>query len=751
MPFTRSEIARWLRNLNVEADVREAIRAIATPTGSITGTIAYLEADTANWAAGSAVLHIQTDDDDAIPLKVHNGTGVTFQVDRDGSVTLSGIAIGDDGQLVFGDSSDVAFEYDTGQTVDAMLLGVCAVSRNLIICEKADMGTDFTHAQSTDPRLYIQSADATTVADNVQIYHDQTNGNIASGAGNLVLTPAGGGVSLGDDIELQLGATPDNALIHDTGQTVNALIMGLSTVSRNLVVCEYADIATDWTHAQSTNPTVYIQSSDATTVADYLALYHDQTDANVASGAGNIVLTPAGGGVSLADDIELQLGSTPDNALVHDTGQTVNALILGLSATSRNLVICEYADIATDWTHAQSTDPRLYIQSSDATTVADNVQIFHDQTDGNIATGGGDLILTPAGGGITLAGAVSIGDDLELMFGGTPDAAIEYDTGQTVNALILGLSTASRNLIICEYADIATDWTHAQSTDPRLYIQSSDATTVADNLQLYHDQTNANIASGAGNIVLTPAGGAVSVGDDVQIQMGATPDNAFEYDTGETVNALKLGLSTASRNLVICEYADIATNFTHAQSTNPTVYIQSADATTVADFLALYHDQTDAVVASGAGNVKIDPASTICEIDGSLNLATSLNFSAAGSITTGTNQDLTFLPGGTGITIIGNAGTPNRLPTPTNDDFFITGRGECNGVFSHDGTVYMYQGLSISAGTVTITPGATFGNTTRCNTDVAMVMGSAGISSGFKWTSAQTPDTLCLLLDTSTR
>jgi hypothetical protein len=72
-----------------------------------------------------------------------------------------------------------------------------------------------------------------------------------------------------------------------------------------------------------------------------------------------------------------------------------------------------------------------------------------------------------------------------------------------------------------------------------------------------------------------------------------------------------------------------------------------------------------------------------------------LTLSTDGKIVTTGNGDLTLLPHGTGITIVGDAGSANRLGTPTNDDMFIAGRLEVDGVAAFDNTAMMYSSLQL--------------------------------------------------------
>lgn len=103
--------------------------------------------------------------------------------------------------------------------------------------------------------------------------------------------------------------------------------------------------------------------------------------------------------------------------------------------------------------------------------------------------------------------------------------------------------------------------------------------------------------------------GSVIMTDNVGLSMGSGTDARLEFDTSETNDTLKLGLvcnsANSSGNFIICESADINTDFGASQVINPTLRIQSSDATSTADFVAIYHDQTDGRIDVGAGNLKI--------------------------------------------------------------------------------------------------------------------------------------------------
>lgn len=122
------------------------------------------------------------------PWVFGSGSNVAFQTNP---VTFS-----DNVNAAFGNGSDAEFQFDTAETNDTMKFGLVVNSvndsGNFVIVELADIDINFGYALVTDPHLIVQSSDATTVTDNVQIWHDETDGNISTGGGNLKITPAGG-------------------------------------------------------------------------------------------------------------------------------------------------------------------------------------------------------------------------------------------------------------------------------------------------------------------------------------------------------------------------------------------------------------------------------------------------------------------------------------------------------------------------------------------------------------------------------
>lgn len=112
--------------------------------------------------------------------------------------------------------------------------------------------------------------------------------------------------------------------------------------------------------------------------------------------------------------------------------------------------------------------------------------------------------------------------------------------------------------------------------------------------------------------------GSVIMTDNVGLSMGSGTDARLEFDTSEGNDTLKLGLVCGSVNssgyFLICESADINTNFGVGTPTDPHLRIQSSDATQTSDYIEFWHDQTDANIGVGNGNLKINKTIDISAI-----------------------------------------------------------------------------------------------------------------------------------------
>lgn len=109
-----------------------------------------------------------------------------------------------------------------------------------------------------------------------------------------------------------------------------------------------------------------------------------------------------GDNINTAPSIGTSVGHTPD------------ALSMYLDTSSRNFIISERGDEAMDMAHAQSDNPTLFIHSSDATDTSQWLSFAHNQSDGVIDVGKGNLALDSD---VSVAGDLNIDGNLFLPNG----------------------------------------------------------------------------------------------------------------------------------------------------------------------------------------------------------------------------------------------------------------------------------------------------------------------------------------------
>lgn len=151
------------------------------------------------------------------------------------------------------------------------------------------------------------------------------------------------------------------------------------------------------------------------------------------------------------------------------------------------------------------------IKMGDGSVGAPSIAWINDIDTGFYRIGDNDI-------GVSLGGVLAwsfsalgtfLPDDKYLLMGNvaaTPDAALGWNTAQTVDALYCGLSAAQNTFIIAEYADRAYDFAHGAQTNPTLYIQSA-TQSATQWMSFAHNQTNAVIATGLGGVLISPAVG----------------------------------------------------------------------------------------------------------------------------------------------------------------------------------------------------------------------------------------------------
>jgi len=566
----------------------------------------------------------------------------------------------------------------------------------------------------------------------VSTTHDTTDGTIATGAGNLVLNPAGvvkadKNLKLGNTLQLvfdtdddtYLSASADDVLEVNVGAGGNVTqwtptlaqvftdlaldsgnptfylgtagnpqgsIVGSTTLGqalfgvglsygRQLVLTDEANTGSDHDHATQANPTLFIHSAtDPDTDNDeWLSISHDGGAAHFETGFGNFDFQTIGSVRFLnsggSDRVTINANSPTliEVAAANSFIQLVNAHVgiywstgtdAYLASATNTLQMTTFANGNNDHDHPAQANPTFFIHSATDPN-ANNTQwisFTHDQTDGLIETGSGDINLKPAiaTNFLTTADAIALainnnanellilnGVSKYLQFTNNFQGIFWADANSNNY-----LTSAANGILFTAFANRNQDHDHGVSTNPTIFVHSA-TNPDTDNTQwlsLSHDQTEAIIEAGSGGINLTsgdaefvvssPAAGFTRVdfngtaqitrgtadaifigsnglyinpashGGDVSIGSGFSADNLkFRPDLAadQLTMSIDVGLG---RQIVICDQILSDRDYDHAVQTNPTLFIHSAVDPDVdnTQWISLSHDQTDASLDIGDGS-----------------------------------------------------------------------------------------------------------------------------------------------------
>jgi hypothetical protein len=163
--------------------------------------------------------------------------------------------------------------------------------------------------------------------------------------------------------------------------------------------------------------------------------------------------------------------------------------------------------------------------------------------------------------------------------------------------------------------------------------------------------------------------GSSTIQDNKDLQFGTGSDTVVQWSTAPNPDAMTFSLGTESRIMYINEFADRNAAYTLAQQTDPTLVIQSSDATTEAQRMYFQHNQTDGVVNVETGALRVD-ADGIDVYDSSGNAYYWAETHVDGS---------TVSPGGSGATLtVWNTSSIGYLLDATNEYIYFTSDVEDN-------------------------------------------------------------------------
>lgn len=229
--------------------------------------------------------------------------------------------------------------------------------------------------------------------------------------------------------------------------------------------------------------------------------------------------------VNYKDDFAFGWGDFGEARLVWETtGNDSFQIGLNVGSTSFTgyMSLMENSDLgnANRSPLATSADPVFRVYSSDATQALDYIEMFHDQTEGILRVGGGDLDIEVASQVLNIKPTTGAGNAMSLILRDDGNNTLMAFKGSTdTDQLVWVGNDGSGNQIVLATV-LGADYDHALQTNPTLFIQSDINPGVSNNQwgSLHHDQedfiieTGVNIGTGSApttddnSIILAPRG-----------------------------------------------------------------------------------------------------------------------------------------------------------------------------------------------------------------------------------------------------
>jgi len=368
----------------------------------------------------------------------------------------------------------------------------------------------------------------------------------------------------------------------------------------------------------STNPVLRVYSADESSATDYIEMYHDQNKALIrgdqiyinSDGAGkSIVLSPDSGKVVIQDN------NTTTFNLYGETDSWDQCVIAPEDACGNQVVIATDGVAESDFDHATTTNPTLFIHS-DTDPDTDNTE-YGSMAHSGTGSGDGSFDVRSGTGVISLGGVdgsnnedltldfetnsnqvninsttsanptlyrkVRMTDDVSLSFGNGEDAYMEWSGADTIDSLQMGLlvgnNAYSGYFSIMERADMNINNREpaANTANPTLRIYSSDEDQANDYIEMYHDQSSANIDVGDGHLYIDIAAGAIAIDPSTgQFVFQHDGTNMLNFRNSSETDQVTFQVEDDAGNQIIIASDNVGLkDFDHAVQTNPTLFIHS--------------------------------------------------------------------------------------------------------------------------------------------------------------------------------
>ncbi len=694
-------------NIAMMNTVRDNIRTITT-TSTSGNSFQYIGQDN-NIAVG---LSVDYDGGDAVSFTAIGIDNNVSLKPLESSGTLTALAIGEKITVV---GLDMSAKNGSSTAVGLLISGVSGADTNWAILNDSNADSDFGSGGITTTgtidcteifnsggdlkimpdvqgdAVFFGDTDVDNAADGkaiwikrqaaeadgyIKLYTDAAKNQYIRGSGHLLLTSESTQISISpfnSNLDFIPGATSGSSVFNMNFRTSGGsflcrfrangtndeMLLGVDdNVGNQFILTNYANVTHDHDQPVQTNPTFYIFSdiSPNTSPTFYGKMWHDQTDFNIESGAGNINYIAAGGthvfdsGVGLP---ALSVISATGTFIATSGGPKIHQAVLNVAPASNstanyktfnsNLNLLVGTQDLSGITGASTAKIKLESGSGDITgtnpehgiaafwgevnglagytgTVANIKALLLNWTvNANNVVTNAHMIWTDAldSGTVTNAYGIKLGDVTagsvlnialetglgDVLFGGDVTAASYTTTGNIYTGSILAGTDTSGVLTLG-----GTGGTYDEN--------------LTFDFDYFTNEVYLSSSSGTDRFIF---GIKFQVLDDTDILLGGgsmeqSSDVALRYNVTQAKDSLQLGLRVGndgfSGYFSIMEKVDIGhVNRSPLTTTaNPTLRIYSSDETVATDYIEFFHNQTDAYIQSGTGDINILPADD-CLID----------------------------------------------------------------------------------------------------------------------------------------
>lgn len=245
--------------------------------------------------------------------------------------------------------------------------------------------------------------------------------------------------------------------------------------------------------------------------------------------------------------------------------------------------------------------------------------------------------------GISLTGNLTFPDDVFAVFGDDGEVKIGVDTTDAnAHALNIGVGDAGSNNVPVAHFGRASDIIGIDKADgdaetrARLYFWDNALAKVA-KFGWGTNYFEFSSGSSAQQYYFGPTlnTNQVIVANDSQLALGGTSTFSMKRNVVFGDNDVRFSLGTEP--IVITPPANVNSDFGKGVAARPKIYLTSETAfsTSTAQWVSLEHNTADFVLATGTGDVSLEPVSNVTRINGSLYLDEQ---SAANADTAGRGQ-----------------------------------------------------------------------------------------------------------------